>query len=98
MIFSIFAHAGDPEHADIYRASCSITSRRSTRKTSWLLEHERQLTELKACAQAVELIQHLHHQERELAILTRNAKLAALTLQAIDLLDYFSDALIFGRG
>lgn len=88
-----------PEHADILGHLAALPRAEAQEKHAWLLEHERQLAlNSKPAPGAVELIQHLHHQERELAILTRNAKeLALLTLQAIDLLDYFSDALIFGR-
>ncbi len=88
-----------PDQADILGHLASLPSIEAEQKHAWLLEHERQLAiNSQPAAGAVELVQHLHNQGRELAILTRNAKeLAVLTLQAIDLLDYFSDNLILGR-
>ena len=88
-----------PEHADILGHLTSLPAAEAQQKHHWLLEHERQLAlDSVPAPGAIELVQHLHGQGRELAILTRNAKeLALLTLEAIDLLDYFSDRLILGR-
>ena len=88
-----------PEHADILGHLASLPSIEAAQKHAWLLEHERHLAlNSQPAAGAIELVQHLHQQGRGLAILTRNAKeLALLTLQAIDLLDYFDNKLIFGR-
>jgi HAD superfamily hydrolase (TIGR01509 family) len=88
-----------PQHADILGHLATLPEPEAEQKHHWLLEHERQLAiNSQPAPGAIELVQHLHKQGRALAILTRNAKeLAALTLQAIDLLDYFSDSLIFGR-
>ena len=88
-----------PEHADILGHLASLPDTEAQQKHAWLLEHERQLAmNSQPAPGAIELVQHLHGQGRDLAILTRNAKeLALLTLGAIDLLDYFSDTLILGR-
>lgn len=88
-----------PEHADILGHLATLPTTEAQQKHHWLLEHERQLAlDSVPALGAIELVQHLHGQGRELAILTRNAKeLALLTLEAIDLLDYFSDRLILGR-
>lgn len=88
-----------PEHADILGHLASLPSTEAQQKHAWLLEHERQLAmNSQPAPGAIELVQHLHQQGRQLAILTRNAKeLALVTLKAIDLLDYFSDTLILGR-
>src|SRR5690554_556833 len=88
-----------PQQADILGHLASLPAAEAEQKHHWLLEHERQLAlNSQPALGAIELVQHLHEQGRALAILTRNAKeLAALTLQAIDLLDYFSDSLILGR-
>lgn len=88
-----------PEHADILGHLASLPDTEAQQKHAWLLEHERQLAmNSQPAPGAIELVQHLHRQGRDLAILTRNAKeLALLTLKAIDLLDYFSDPLILGR-
>lgn len=88
-----------PEHADILGHLTSLPAAEAQQKHHWLLEHERQLAlDSVPAPGAIELVQHLHEQGRELAILTRNAKeLALLTLEAIDLLDYFSVPLILGR-
>ena len=88
-----------PEHADILEHLASLPNTEAQQKHVWLLEHERQLAmNSQPAPGAIELVQHLHRQGRDLAILTRNAKeLALLTLGAIDLLDYFSDTLILGR-
>jgi HAD superfamily hydrolase (TIGR01509 family) len=88
-----------PEHADILTNLASLPSTEAAQKQAWLLKYERQLAlNSQPAPGAIELVQHLHKQGRELAILTRNAKeLAILTLQAIHLLDYFSDTFILGR-
>ncbi len=88
-----------PEHADILGHLASLPDTEAQQKHAWLLEHERHLAmNSQPAPGAIELVQHLYGQGRDLAILTRNAKeLALLTLEAIDLLDYFSDTLIFGR-
>lgn len=88
-----------PEHADILGHLASLPDTEAQQKHTWLLEHERQLAlDSVPAPGAVELVQHLHEQGRDLAILTRNAhELARLTLKAIDLLDYFKDELIYGR-
>lgn len=88
-----------PEQADILGHLASLPQTEAQQKHAWLLEHERQLAlNSQPAPGAIELVQQLHEQGRQLAILTRNAKeLAVLTLQAIDLLDYFSDPLIYGR-
>lgn len=88
-----------PEHADILGHIASLPCTQAAQKHAWLLEHERHLAmNSQPAPGAIELVQHLHAQGRELAILTRNAKeLALLTLDAIDLLDYFSEPLILGR-
>lgn len=88
-----------PEHADILGHLAALPPAEAAQKHAWLLEHERHLAlNSQPALGAIELVKHLHQQGRELAILTRNAKeLALLTLQAIDLLDCFSDTLILGR-
>lgn len=88
-----------PEHADILGHLASLSAMEAAQKHAWLLEHERHLAmNAQPALGAIELVQHLHQQGRSLAILTRNAKeLALLTLQAIHLLDCFSDTLILGR-
>lgn len=88
-----------PEHADILAHLAALPSIEAQQKHAWLLEHERQLAlNSQPAPGALELVQHLHAQGRQLAILTRNAKeLALLTLAAIDLLDYFNHSLILGR-
>ena len=88
-----------PDHADILGHLTSLPSKEAQEKHAWLLQHERQLAmNSQPALGAIELVQHLHAQGRELAILTRNAQeLAILTLKAIDLLDYFSEPLILGR-
>lgn len=88
-----------PEHADILAHLASLSDTEAQQKHAWLLEHERQLAmNSQPAPGAIELVQYLHAQGRDLAILTRNAKeLALLTLEAINLLDYFSDTLILGR-
>lgn len=88
-----------PEQADILGHLASLPQTEAQQKHAWLLEHERQLAlNSRPAPGAIDLVQQLHEQGRQLAILTRNAKeLAVLTLQAIDLLDYFSDPLIYGR-
>lgn len=88
-----------PVHADILEHLASLPDTEAQQKHAWLLEHERQLAmNSQPAPGAIELVQHLHAQGRDLAILTRNAKeLALMTLEAIDLLDYFSDTLILGR-
>ncbi|MDY0249008.1 MAG: HAD family hydrolase [Pseudomonas sp.] len=88
-----------PEHADILTNLASLPSTEAAQKQAWLLKYERQLAlNSQPAPGAIELVQHLHKQGRELAILTRNTKeLAILTLQAIHLLDYFSDTFILGR-
>ena len=65
----------------------------------WLWDYEVDLAEnAEPATGAADLVQHLHEQERKLAILTRNdKKLALITLQAIGLLDYFADDVIIGR-
>ena len=64
-----------------------------------MLEHERELAlNSQPALGAIELVEHLHNEQRQLAILTRNAReLALLTLGAIGLRDYFSDEHILGR-
>mgnify|MGYP002661734652 FL=1 len=54
----------------------------------WLWDYEVDLAEnAEPATGAADLVQHLHEQERKLAILTRNdKKLALITLQAIGLL------------
>src|SRR5690554_3136578 len=88
-----------PDHADILGHLSTLPSDEAQQKHTWLLEHERQLAlDSQPAPGAVELVKHLHQQGRELAILTRNAQeLAVLTLDAIDLLDYFPNPMILGR-
>lgn len=88
-----------PDDADILGHLKTLPSDEAQQKHHWLLEHERQLAvNSEPAPGAVELVQHLHQQGRELAILTRNAQeLAVLTLDAIDLLDYFPRPTILGR-
>ena len=88
-----------PTQADILGHLATLPSTEAQQKHAWLLAHERQLAlNSQPAPGAIELVQHLHQQGRQLAILTRNAKeLALLTLKAIDLLDCFSDSLILGR-
>ncbi|HZJ96082.1 MAG TPA: HAD-IA family hydrolase [Thiopseudomonas sp.] len=88
-----------PEQADILGHLSTLPSDEAQQKHAWLLEHERQLAlDSEPAPGAVELVQHLHQQGRELAILTRNAQeLAVLTLEAIGLLDYFATPMILGR-
>ena len=88
-----------PGDADILGYLSTLPSDEAQQKHNWLLEHERQLAlDSEPAPGAVELVQHLHQQGRELAILTRNAQeLAMLTLDAIDLLDYFPSSMILGR-
>ena len=65
----------------------------------WLWDYEVDLAEnAEPATGAADLVQHLHEQERKLAILTRNdKKLALITLQAIGLLHYFDESVILGR-
>ncbi len=88
-----------PEDADILGHLASLPVAQAAQKHAWLLEHERHLAiNSQPAPGAIELVQHLHAQGRELAILTRNAKeLALLTLGAIDLLDCFNESLVLGR-
>lgn len=88
-----------PEHADILGHLASLPSAESQQKHTWLLNHERQLAlNAQPALGAIELIKHLHQQQRNLAILTRNAQeLALLTLAAIGLSDYFAHEQILGR-
>ncbi|MDY7220260.1 HAD family hydrolase [Denitrificimonas sp. JX-1] len=88
-----------PDHADILGHLASLPELESQQKHAWLIEHERQLAlNSEPAPGAIELVRYLHEQGRDLAILTRNAhELAHLTLQAIDLLEYFEDEFIFGR-
>lgn len=88
-----------PDHADILGHLTSLPTLEAQQKHTWLLEHERQLAlNSQPAPGAVELIQYLHEQQRNLAILTRNAQeLALLTLSAIGLSDYFAYEQILGR-
>lgn len=88
-----------PEQADILGHIASLPNLEAQQKHAWLLKHERDLA-LKAepAPGAIELIQHLHQEQRKLAILTRNAQeLALITLEAIGLSDYFARPHVFGR-
>ncbi len=88
-----------PEPADILGHLASLPTLEGQEKHAWLLEHERELAlNSQPAPGAIELIEHLHNEQRQLAILTRNAReLALLTLGAIGLRDYFSDEHILGR-
>lgn len=88
-----------PESADILGHLASLPPLERQQKHAWLLEHERELAlNSQPALGAIELIEHLHNEQRQLAILTRNAReLALLTLGAIGLRDYFSDEHILGR-
>ncbi|HKM36321.1 MAG TPA: HAD family hydrolase [Thiopseudomonas sp.] len=88
-----------PESADILGHLASLPELEAQQKHTWLLEHERELAlNAQPAPGAIELIQHLHQQQRNLAILTRNAQeLALLTLGAIGLRDYFADDQVLGR-
>lgn len=88
-----------PESADILGHLASLPTLERQQKHAWLLEHERELAlNSQPAPGAIELIEHLHNEQRQLAILTRNAReLALLTLGAIGLRDYFSDEHILGR-
>ena len=88
-----------PDSADILGHLAALPAAESQQKHHWLLEHERQLAlNSQPAPGAVELIEHLHNERRNLAILTRNAhELALLTLGAIGLRDYFLDEHILGR-
>ena len=88
-----------PESADILGHLASLPTLERQQKHAWLLEHERELAlNSQPALGAIELIEHLHNEQRQLAILTRNAReLALLTLGAIGLRDYFSDEHILGR-
>lgn len=88
-----------PESADILGHLASLPTLERQQKHAWLLEHERELAlNSQPALGAIELVEHLHNEQRQLAILTRNAReLALLTLGAIGLRDYFSDEHILGR-
>lgn len=88
-----------PEHADILGHLSSLPRAEAQAKHRWLWEHEHQLAQAsKAAPGAIELVQTLHAQGHQLAILTRNAHdLAHVTLQAIGLLPYFKPDAILGR-
>lgn len=88
-----------PQHADILGHLASLPSSEAQQKHHWLMEHERQLAlNAQPAPGAIALIEHLHAQQRHLAILTRNAReLALLTLDAIGLSDYFAHEQILGR-
>lgn len=88
-----------PESADILGHLASLPTLERQQKHAWLLGHERELAlNSQPAPGAIELIEHLHNEQRQLAILTRNAReLALLTLGAIGLRDYFSDEHILGR-
>lgn len=88
-----------PQAADILGHLASLPALEAQQKHAWLLEHERELAiNAQPAPGAIALIEHLHAQQRNLAILTRNAReLALLTLDAIGLRDYFIDEHILGR-
>ncbi|MDY0205448.1 MAG: HAD family hydrolase [Pseudomonas sp.] len=88
-----------PQHEDILGHLAALPTLEAQQKHAWLMAHERDLAlHAQPAPGALELIQHLHQQGRNLAILTRNAQeLALLTLGAIGLSDYFADEQVLGR-
>lgn len=88
-----------PLEADILEHLASLPKTEAQEKHAWLLEHE---YELAANAQpapgAHELVEQLHQENRQLAILTRNAhSLVEVTLEAIGLKPFFETQNIYGR-
>ena len=84
---------------DILAFVARQSERDAAQMRQWLWDYEVDLAKNAAPAEgAIDLVQHLHEQERKLAILTRNdKKLALITLAAIGLLDYFDEPVILGR-
>lgn len=88
-----------PEQADILEHLASLDREEAARKHQWLYEHEYELAASAEIAPgAQELIQALHDKQCQLAILTRNDQaLAQVTLKAIGLECFFTEATILGR-
>lgn len=86
-------------NADILQHLASLPQAVAAQKHAWLLEHERQLAQQAQPAQgAVELLNYLHEQGAQLAILTRNAReLAQLSLKVLGVAQYFAAPCIIGR-
>lgn len=86
-------------NADILQHLASLPQAVAAQKHAWLLEHERQLAQQAQPAQgAVELLNYLHEQGAQLAILTRNAReLALLSLKVLGVAQYFAAPCIIGR-
>ena len=80
-----------------YVARQSETDAQAMRQ--WLWDYEVDLAKnAEPATGAVGLVEHLHAQDKKLAILTRNdRKLAHITLDAIGLLPYFDDQVVYGR-
>lgn len=88
-----------PDDEDILGHLHSLPANIAQAKHTWLLEHEYELAANSQPAPgACELVNELHRNGRQLAILTRNAhSLVEVTLQAIGLDSYFKPQNIFGR-
>lgn len=88
-----------PEEEDILANLAQLPQEDQNARLRWLAEYELKLAKQSLPATgAVELLEYLNHQSSELAILTRNLQdLALITLEAIDVHDYFKENVVFGR-
>lgn len=88
-----------PEEEDILVNLDKLPSEDRAARLRWLAEYELKLAKQSIPAKgAPELLQYLHQQASDLAILTRNLQdLAQITLEAIAADHYFDPSLIFGR-
>lgn len=88
-----------PPEADILGHLASLPKAEAQEKHAWLLEHEYELAaNAEPAPGAHELVKQLHQENRQLAILTRNAhSLVEVTLEAIGLKPFFQPHNIYGR-
>ncbi|MHC5225982.1 HAD family hydrolase [Ignatzschineria sp. LJL83] len=88
-----------PDDEDILVNLAQLPLEDQNARLRWLAEYELKLAKQSLPAMgAVELLEYLNHQSSELAILTRNLQdLALITLEAIDVHDYFQENVVFGR-
>jgi len=88
-----------PSEADILEHLASLPNAEAQEKHAWLLEHEYELAaNAEPAPGAHELVEQLHQENRQLAILTRNAhSLVEVTLEAIGLKPFFETQNIYGR-